>query len=144
MPIQIMVQWDTAGLASFDRYLGTHKGVELEKRVDKAAGKAVRPLAGAIKDAEKSSGIQNRTGKHFKSINARRSRKRPGELTAWTAGPGGPTAHLLVDGHRIVTPGGRDTGRRSRAFPYVQPVVDRYAPGIAEQVGSEVWAEQFR
>lgn len=142
--IQISVQWDTAGLTSFDNYLGTHEGVQLHKIIDKAIGKEVKTMVPPLRAAELASGIHNRSRRHYRSIKARKPRLRAGEVTAWTVGPSGPVAHLLVDGHRIVTPGGRDTGNRTRAFPYPEGVFDRYGPAIAERVSSEVWAEQFR
>ena len=101
-------------------------------------------MVGPFREAEKSSGLKPGTGKYYRSIKARKPRKRAGEVSAWTVGPSGPLNHLLIDGHEIVTPGGRDTGMRARAFPYTVAVIDRYAPGVAERISSEVWAEQFR
>lgn len=136
----INVQWDKAGLSRYDRYLATHEGKMLARRIDAAIGKAVRPLAGKIKASERSSGINNRSNRLYRSIRARKPRKRSGEVSAWTVGPTDAKAHLLIQGHRIVTPGGRDTGRRSRAFPFVDPVIDREAATLAARLSSDVWA----
>ena len=37
-----------------------------------------------------------------------------------------PHAGLVSKGHRIVTPGGRDTGRRARANPFVEETISGY------------------
>jgi hypothetical protein len=140
----IHLQFDRAGLSSYDRLLETHSGKALEKLIDKAAGKALRPLAGRVKASERSSGIHNRTNRDVNSIALRKPRKRPGEVVAYTVGPKDQKAHLLIRGHRIVTPGGRDTGRRSRAFPYVDPPVDAEAEQYAAQLSSDVWASSIR
>jgi len=50
------------------------------------------------------------------------------------AGPNAPYRHLVIRGHRIVTPGGRDTGRRSRANPFVDRAVDAARSLIVEVV----------
>lgn len=48
-------------------------------------------------------------------------------------GPITPYSHLVIRGHRIVTLRGVDTGRRTRANPYVDVVAARMAPrAIAE------------
>lgn len=140
----IQVKWDAAGLSRYDRYLETHQGRALERQIDKAMGKAIRPLAGKIKASEKASGITNRSGRLYKSIKARKPRKRTGEVSAWTVGPTDRKAHLLVQGHRIVTPGGRDTGRRARAFPFVDGPVAAEAPRIQAELSSDVWASSIR
>lgn len=140
----IHVQWDQAGLSRFNRYLQTHEGRLLQRAIDQAIGKAVRPLGSLLKAAERGSGIKNRSGAHYRSINVHKPRKRAGEVAAYTAGPTDRKKHLLIRGHRIVTPGGRDTGRRSKPFPYVEPVIDRVAPVLMAQLQSDVWASNIR
>lgn len=143
-PFSVQVHWDKAGLARLDRYFESHQGRALERTIDKAIGKAVRPLVGKLKSAETASGIHNRTKRHYRSIKARKPRKRPGEVSAWTVGPTDAKRHPLIRGHRIVTPGGRDTGQRSRAFPYVAPVIDAEAAQLQQQLSSDVWASSIR
>lgn len=137
---ELKVDWDQAGLRRVDRFIGTFEGRELAKRIDRAIGKQLRPLVSKMKSAEKSSGISNRTSQHYRSIRMRKPRKRAGEVAAYTVGPSDRKRHLLTGGHRLVTPGGRDTGRRSRAFPYVAEVVRREAPEIVGRIGRDVWA----
>ncbi len=159
----IHVKWDSAGLSKWDRYLETHQGRMLERLIDNAMGKALRPLAAAIKASELASGIHNtgrpvygrlrkgetitsalRTGRLLKSIKVRKLRKRPGEVSAWAAGPTDHVAHLVIRGHEIVTPGGTDLGRRTRAFPFVNGPVDAEGHLIQAQLSSDVWASSIR
>jgi hypothetical protein len=142
--LDIKVNWDAAGLRRVDRTLGTYQGKELAKRAEKAMARELAPLTGALRSAEQGSGIHNRTNRHYRSIKVKRLRKRFGEMAAFKAGPAGHTAHLLIQGHRLVTPGGRDTGSRSRAFPYVQPVIDRESGAILDRLGSDVWGSSLR
>ncbi len=140
----VHVKWDSAGLTKLDRYLETHQGRMLERLIDNAMGKAIRPLATEIRASELASGIHNRTGRLLKSIKARKLRKRPGEVSAWAAGPTDRKAHLLIQGHEIVTPGGRALGRRAHAFPFVNGPVDAEGHVIAAQLSSDVWASSIR
>lgn len=139
-PFAIQVQWDAAGLHKFDRYLETHEGRAMERNIDNAMGRAIRPLGTKLRAAELASGIVNHTKRLYRGVKVRRLRKRSGEVSAWSAGATGPVAHLVIPGHEIVTPGGRDTGRRSRAFPFVDPVIEAEAAKLQAQLSSDVWA----
>ncbi len=143
----VHVQWDKAGLSNFDRYLQSHEGIALQKQIDKAMGKAIRPLVGKLKSAEQKSGITNRSGRLQRSIGMRKPPKRGGEVVAYTVGPNprvAPHAHLVIPGHELVTPGGRDLSRRSRAFPFVDPVIEAEAARIQSQLSSDVWASSIK
>ncbi len=70
------------------------------------------------------------TRRFHRSVKARSARLRLNEMAAASAGPTDNKRHLLIRGHRIVTRGGRDTGRRTRAFP----VVDDAFRAVGEQV----------
>lgn len=145
----IHVQWDKAGLSKFDRYLETHEGKALAKAIDKAAGKALRPLAGQIKASERTSGIHSRTGTLYRSIGVRKPRKRAGEVIAYNVGVDvkkARYANALIPGHRLVghKPGKRDLGGSVRAFPFVDPPVNAEAAKYAQQLSSDVWASSIR
>ncbi len=142
----VQVQWDQAGLTSFDRYMETHEGKALAKRIDKAMAKALRPLAGKLKTAESASGIVNRSGKLRRSIGCRKARKRPGEVIAYTVGPSDRKARMVIPGHENVghRPGKRDLGSHTRAFPFVDPVIEREAHALQSQLSSDVWASSIR
>lgn len=85
-----------------------------------------------------------RTGNLRRSVKARRPRSRgvqailSGRLGVTLAGPFAPHRHLVIRGHRIVTHAGVDTGRRSRANPFVDRAVDPIAPAIEEVVRREL------
>lgn len=52
------------------------------------------------------------------------------QVLAW-----GAHRHLIEFGHRIVTPSGRDTGKRARAFPFIRPAFDWAQRQINVQLG---------
>lgn len=137
-PLMIDVQWDRAGMSRVDRFLGGYEGVQLERRMTAAMLKELRPLAAKIRVAERASGIHNRSGRHVRSIRVTRPRGQTGEIV-FSVGPHDRIRHLLIRGHRIVTPGGRDTGRRSQAFDYVGPVISAEMPQLMGKLGSDVW-----
>ena len=97
-----------------------------------------------------------KTGTLRKSIKVRRERKFGGFAaafgittdynTAVLVGPMhniAPHRHLIISGHRIVTPGGRYTGRRTSPNPFM----DRASDGIQKQAArrmQEFWREALR
>lgn len=142
MAFSISVQLDEAGLSSVDRLLTTYEGQELLKRINNAVAKELRTLVGPLRAAEQASGIKNRSGQHLRSIKVKRLRKRFGETVAMQVGPTDNKAHLLVQGHRVVTHRGVPTGKRARAFPYVNEIAP-LAEAAVERIGSDVWAESI-
>ena len=136
---QFAVIWDYAAMRRADLRLGEYMMPALARRMDLALTKELKHLLTRMRSAAKSSGIQPKTGEHFRKISRRKNRKRPGEIVAQTVGPNDHKRHLLIQGHRIVTPGGRDLGRRSRAFPYVNDLVDNEPREIWGNVGREIW-----
>lgn len=44
----------------------------------------------------------------------------------------GQLTHLLEKGHRIITPDGRDTGKRSKAIPHIAPVNEQVPDKVDE------------
>ncbi len=89
--------------------LEKYRGKPLADRLNRGALEAARLVGEHIK-AEAPVG---KTGKLKGSVRASK-RSRGGAY----AGPRAPHRHLVIRGHRIVTPGGRDTGRRSKANPF--------------------------
>lgn len=91
---------------------------------DGSRGGQVRPgrAGGSLRRKTRAQQIGQRVGfrQYVKTVNA-------------DVGPRSPHRHLVIRGHRIVTKSGRDTGRRSRANPYVDVVAARFqARAIAE------------
>lgn len=117
------------GRALLDRY----RDQPLNVRMEKATLAAAKVLEAPMRQA-----APRRTGRLSKSTRAQQVSQRIGwrQYAKSVNAQVGPTAshrHLVIRGHRIVTPGGRDTGRRSRANPYVDQVAARhYSRAIAE------------
>jgi hypothetical protein len=83
-------------------------------------------------------GPPNKTGLLRRSV---RSKTYKGGLGIGAkAGPYAPHRHLIIRGHRIVTPGGRFTGRSTTPNPYV----DRAASGFSKKAAELVKREWFR
>lgn len=118
-----------------DRYQGANLTVRMQKAT-LAAAKSLEPAMrlatpvapegtkdrGNLRKKTRAQQLGQRVGfrRYAKSVNA-------------DVGPRSPHRHLVIRGHRIVTRGGRDTGRRSRANPYVDVVAQRHmARAIAE------------
>lgn len=84
------------------------------------------------------------TGNLRRSISVRLERTRFSGATATTligpVPPRGAHRHLVIRGHRIVTPGGRYLGRSTRANPFV----DRSAEGFSRKAADLVRKEWFR
>lgn len=72
-----------------------------------------------------------------------------GSVTAWTtsdggagAGPLAPHRHLVIRDHRIVTPGGRDTGRRTTGNPFVDAAVESSKDAAMKVVADVIFGEE--
>jgi hypothetical protein len=78
---------------------------------------------------------------------SRLARKRIGNTygpsLAVLVGPTSPHRHLVIRGHRIVTPGGRYLGRSTRANPYVDRAARGFERKAADLVRKE-WAAALR
>ena len=61
-----------------------------------------------------------------------------GEVAAYAVGPTAPYRHLVIRGHRIVTPGGHDTGRRTRPNAFVDRAVDPLEGQVRSFIDSQV------
>ena len=117
------------GRAMVDRYQGKALMTRMQKATLGAAKTLEAPMrqatpkvTGHLRRKTRAQQISQRVGfrTYVRSVNA-------------DVGPRSPHRHLVIRGHRIVTRGGRDTGRRSRANPYVDVVAQRhYARAVAE------------
>lgn len=126
---------DERSLARGRRLLDHYQGAPLRKRLSKAGLAAARVIEGPMRQAapvgpagDKHRGLLRRT------VRAREFRVGGGpEPYGAVVGPTAGHRHLPIRGHRIVTRGGRDTGRRSRPNPFVDVVAQRhYARAVAE------------
>jgi hypothetical protein len=88
-----------------------------------------------------------RTGHLRRYSKVRLARKRigfsSGPSLGVLVGPTSPHRHLVIRGHRIVTPGGRYLGRSTRANPYVDRAARGFERQAAELVRKE-WAAALR
>lgn len=87
-----------------------------------------------------------KTKRFYGSVKARTSRLQFGEMAAASVGPKDAKRHLLIRGHRIVTRGGRDTGRRTKAYPVVDNAFKSVGEHVKDFINEQVLAlgEGFR
>lgn len=136
------LELDERSLARGYKLLDHYRDAPLRTRMQKATLAAARVLEGPIRQATPVSHDDD-PGQMRKSVRARSARVRTSFVigkgwrsrasTEALVGPRDKKSHLVIRSHRIVTRGGRDTGRRSRANPYVDAVAARHqARAIAE------------
>lgn len=128
------LQLDDRALARGRKLLDRYKDAPLMKRMQKATLAGARVLEGPIRQATPVSRDED-PGQMRLSVRARPARVRTRYVVGrgWRStassealvGPRDAKSHLVIRGHRIVTRGGRDTGRRARANPYVDVVAAR-------------------
>jgi hypothetical protein len=127
--------------------LKKYEGKPFEQRMIKAheaGGRLlVPPLRRAI-DLYTSTGWSRHrgvgTGQLRKNISMRKRKPTQGYIVRVGTKSRAPHHHLVAKGHRIVTPGGRDTGRRTEPRPFNEKVIEQYQDRvvsfIAKAVGS--------
>lgn len=122
------VEWSISEkeLAAFTKRVERFRGLPLRARMAKATLKAADYLVRPIR----ANTPKGPTGNLRRQVRARPAKKRIGTTLAPTlgalVGPTSPHRHLVIQGHRIVTPSGRDTGRRSTPNPFVDEAVQRH------------------
>lgn len=106
------------------------------QRATLAAGDLVKSRVQAV--------TPRKTGHLRRYTKSRLGRNRWGQAgLVVLVGPTSPHRHLVIRGHRIVTPGGRYLGRRTRANPYVDRATRGFERKAAELVRRE-WAAALR
>lgn len=125
MPGAVSFDLDEAALARITAKVERYRGLPLRQRMAKATLKGADLMVPYIK----AEGPRNVTGHLRRKTRARPAKKRIGSTLQPTlgalAGPTSPHRHLVIRGHRIVTRGGRDTGRRTQPNDYVDRAVRR-------------------
>ena len=119
---------DMKAMARADKRLAGYMGRPLQRRAQQAYIEGARLMRTPVRQQIRAAGLR-KTGRFERSVKARGSRLRAGEMAAASIGPTDAKRHLLIRGHRIVTRGGRDTGRRT----VPQPVVDRAFAQVGQQ-----------
>lgn len=129
----VQLQLDQKAVARAQARLEKFRDQPLHVRMDKAVKAAGELLAKPMQAA-----APRKTGKLRKSVTARTAANRDravvgrgfqrstGMDRVGLVGPRAAHRHLIVKGHRIVTPGGRDTGRRTPPNPFVDAVARRH------------------
>jgi hypothetical protein len=134
------VEFDAKAIARITRKLEKAQGRPLMEKMRRATLAAADLLVQPIRSA----GPRNRTGLLRRSVRARAARKSFGVRSIGAlVGPTAPHRHLIIQGHRIVTPGGRYTGRRTVANPYVDRAAAGHQRKAAELV-RRIWFEDVR
>jgi hypothetical protein len=102
-------------IARVKKRFDQNRGKPLAARLGIATRKAADLLRGPVAAAS-----PVKTGRTRKSVKSGTLRARgPVEVAAGKVGPTSYAAHLAIRGHRIVTPGGRYLGRRTRPNDFV-------------------------
>lgn len=142
------LQLDERSLARGRRLLDKYRDAPLMTRMQKATLAGARVLEGPIRQATPVS-HDDKPGQMRRSVRARSARVRtryvPGRgwrsaaSTEAVVGPRDPKSHLVIRGHRIVTRGGRDTGRRTQPNPYVDAVAERLMDRAVEEMREHIF-----
>lgn len=117
-------------LAALDKYLPA----EMKKTSQRATMAGAKVAAKLIRQASPTGKTKNLR----KSVRARRGRS---GYAAAIAGPTAPHRHLVIRSHRIVTVSGIDTGRTTRANPFVDRSVEAGRDLIFEAVRRELYGK---
>lgn len=139
MPEQIRIEVSERDLQRALARIAAYDSPVLSRRTKKVFVSAAKMLVGPMRRAAPRGG----RGTLRQSIIARTNRPREAELAAATVGPVKKRAfhrHLVIRGHRIVTPGGKDTGRRTAANPFVDRVWDNNEARVMKFVTEQVVA----
>lgn len=115
--------------------LAKYQGRPLQERMQKAlyagASLMIRPMRA---QAARHTGGSGATAA---SVKVKKLKLRSGETAAYSTRPTTPQAHLVIRGHRIV-PQGTNTGRRTRADPYVGRAIAALEPQIRTFVDEQI------
>lgn len=129
----IQLQLDQKAIARAQARLENFRDKPLHVRMDKATKAAAELLVAPMRAAApKRTGrlrasVKARTGpNHDRAVIGAGFQRATGGDRVGLVGPKSPIRHLIIRGHRIVTPGGRDTGRRTSPNPFVDNVAARH------------------
>lgn len=130
-PSGIKVTVDQKAIDRQLKLLSKYEGRLLHQRAQAAYLAGARLMVQPIRGRITAHGLV-KSGNFRRKVSARKPRLRGNEMAASVVGPRSPHRHLLIQGHRIVTPGGRFTGNRTRPHP----VVDEAYAQVGERVRS--------
>ncbi len=127
----LRVTVDQRALERALKRLDKYQGRLLHQRAQKAYLEGARLMVRPIQAHITAAGLV-KTQRFRRSVKARRPRLQGNEMAVASVGPVDAKRHLLIRGHRIVTRGGRDTGRHTQP----RPVVDEAFSDVGERVKS--------
>ena len=147
----ISIQLDTRALKAFRKRVERYQGMPLTQRMQKGTLEAARLLVPSVRAAAP----KGPTGNLKRRVSARQMRARGGSGTDYgiflfgqkgktlsaVVGSTAPHRHLVIRPHRIVTPGGRDTGRRTTGNPFVDRAVEPRAAEAMRVVSRAIFGE---
>lgn len=138
----ISIELDIKSLARFRKRVERYQGMPLAKRMQKGTLEAARLLVPAVKAAAPvgpTGNLRKRvTAKQhaFRGFIGGRQQTLDAVVTS-TA----PHRHLVIRGHRVVTPGGRDTGRHSIPNPFIDNAAKPRAAEAMRVVSRAIFGE---
>ena len=129
----VTLELDARAIEREQKRMLKFQGATVTDRLNKGTLSALRMLVPSVR-AEAPRGA---TGNLARRVAARKARSGIGALLGSTA----PHRHLVAQGHRIVTPGGRYTGRRTQANDFVgraaAPRLDRALDEVQRAIFEE-------
>lgn len=120
------VQFDQRSLDRAKKTLAKYQGRSLGELLKRGAVQATRLMVGPMRAAAP----RGATGRLKASVKAGTAQSGVGAIVR----PTDRKRHLVIQPHRIVTPGGRDTGRRTQGNPFVDAVGTQYADAAVREV----------
>lgn len=129
----LSVELDQKAVARVHKQLAKLDKPGIADRLNKGTLAALRILAPSVKAA-----APHRTGTLAGSVKVRKART--GEMGA-LLGPGTSYRHLVIRPHRIVTPGGRDTGRKTTGNPFIDRAVEPRLDAAMAEVQKALFAD---
>lgn len=138
MPGSVSFEISAKDIARVQKKLKAASGKPLYQRMQRATLAAGDLLVPRIQAQ-----TPRRTGFLRRSTRSKLGRSHGATNLTVIVGPTAPHRHLVIRGHRIVTPGGRYLGRRTKANPYVDRAARGFERKAAELVRKE-WAAALR
>ena len=138
----ITVELDVRAIRRFQKRVERYQGLPLAQRMQKGTLEAARLLVPAVRSAAP----KGPTGNLKRRVTAKQHAFR-GTFTGRTktmdavVTSTAPHRHLVIQGHRVVTPGGRDTGKRSIPNPFIDRAATPRAAEAMRVVSRAIFGE---
>lgn len=130
----VSVQFDQKSLDRVHKQLAKFDKKGVAEKLNRGTLAAMRLLVPSVQAAS-----PVRTGTLRRSVKARKA-SRSGEIGA-VLGPTAPHRHLVIQPHRIVTPGGRFTGRMTSGNSFVNAAAEPRLPAAMAEVQKALFTD---